>query len=125
MFKKIGIGIAFLGGTAFGLFLRFYRPWHSRWGATNDEVILPMQGDELIEKPTFNITRAITIHARPEEVWPWIVQIGYGRAGFYSYDLLDNLGKPSATALSPNFNISRWVHGFLCRERCPRRRLSV
>ena len=96
MFKKMGIGLAILSGAAFGLFLRFYRPWHSRWGATDEEVKLPMLGDELIEMPAFNVTRAITIQARPEEIWPWIVQIGYCRAGFYSYDLLDNLGKPSA-----------------------------
>ena len=112
MFKKIGMGIAFLGATAFGLFLRFYRPWHSRWGATNDEVMLLMPGDELIEMPTFNVTRAITIQACPEEVWPWIVQIGYGRAGFYSYDLLDNLGKPSANRIIPelqHIEVGTWI----------------
>ncbi|MGZ3615923.1 MAG: hypothetical protein ACXWOL_03420 [Ktedonobacteraceae bacterium] len=112
MFKKLGIGLALLGGTAFGLFLRFYRPWHSRWGATDDEVMHAMPGDELIEKPTFNVTRAITIHARPEEIWPWIVQIGYGRAGFYSYDLLDNLGKPSADHIIPelqHIEIGTWI----------------
>lgn len=112
MIKKIGIGLAILGGIAFGLFLRFYRPWHSRWGATNDEVMLPMPGDDLIEKPTFNVTRAITIHARPEEIWPWIIQIGYGRAGFYSYDLLDNLGKPSADHIIPelqNIEVGSWI----------------
>ncbi len=112
MFKKMGIGLAILGGTAFGLFLRFYRPWHSRWGATDEEVKLPMPGDELIEMPTFNVTRAITIRARPEEIWPWIVQIGYGRAGFYSYDLLDNLGKPSADCIIPelqHIEVGTWI----------------
>ena len=112
MFKKIGVGLALLGGIAFGLFLRFYRPWHSRWGATDDEVTLSMPGDELIEKPTFNVTRAITIGARPEEIWPWIVQIGYGRAGFYSYDLLDNLGKPSADRIIPELQqieVGTWI----------------
>src|SRR5690349_20929798 len=80
------VGIAFVGG-----YLRFYRPWHSRWGATDEEVVAAMPGDERIDRPTFNVTRAMTIHARPQEIWPWIVQIGFGRAGFYSYDLLDNL----------------------------------
>lgn len=111
-FKKMGIGLALLGGTVFGLFLHFYRPWHSRWGATDDEVMLAMPGDELIEKPTFNVTRAITIQARPEEIWPWIVQIGYGRAGFYSYDMLDNLGKPSATSIIPelqHIEVGTWI----------------
>jgi hypothetical protein len=112
MFKKIGLGLAILGGVTLGLFLRFYRPWHSRWGATDEEVALAMPGDELIEQPTFNVTRAITIRARPEEVWPWIVQIGFGRAGFYSYDLLDNLGKPSAGRVIPelqHIEVGTWI----------------
>ncbi len=112
MIKKIGISLAVLGGIAFGSLLRFYRPWHSRWGATDDEVMLPMPGDELIENPTFDVTRAITIRACPEEIWPWIVQIGYGRAGFYSYDLLDNLGKPSADRIIPELQaieVGTWI----------------
>jgi hypothetical protein len=50
-------------------------------------------------------TRALTINAPPEQVWPWIVQIGIGRAGFYSYDWLDNLGRPSANEI-----LSEWQH---------------
>ena len=46
--------------------------------------------------PTFEATRAVTIRGRPEDIWPWIVQIGYKRAGFYSYDRLDHDGIPSA-----------------------------
>ena len=72
-------------------FVRFRR-WHLRWGANDDEVAMALPGDDLVPEPTFAATRAITIDARPDEVWPWIVQIGYGRAGFYSYDALDNLG---------------------------------
>lgn len=51
--------------------------------------------------PSFNATRAVTVHAPPEAIHPWIVQIGMTRAGWYSYDLLDNLGRPSATRLIP------------------------
>jgi hypothetical protein len=112
MFKKIGLGLAILGGVSFGMFFRFYRPWHSRWGATDEEVALAMPGDEFIEQPTFNVTRVITIRAHPEEVWPWIAQIGFGRAGFYSYDLLDNLGKPSADRLIPELQqieVGTWI----------------
>ena len=47
-----------------------------------------MPGDDLVSSPTFCATRAITIHARPEDVWPWLVQMGYNRAGSYSYDLI-------------------------------------
>jgi hypothetical protein len=55
-----------------------------------------MPGDEIVPKASFNETRAITIDAPPDEVWPWIVQIGYRRAGFYTYALLDNAGYESA-----------------------------
>jgi len=71
---------------------RRYRRWHLRWGATDDEVSRAMPGDEVVPDPHFAPTRAITIDAPPEAVWPWLVQLGYGRAGWYSYDLLDNLG---------------------------------
>jgi hypothetical protein len=71
------------------------RPWHMRWGATQTEVGAPMPGDVVVPRAQFNATRAITIGVPPERVWPWIVQLGYGRAGFYTYDLLDNAGVPS------------------------------
>jgi hypothetical protein len=89
-----------------------YRPWHLRWGATDDEVASAMPGDELVGKPSFNATRAITVDAPPEAVWPWIIQIGFGRAGFYSYDLLDNAGRPSAETILSEYQtpkIGDWV----------------
>jgi hypothetical protein len=55
-----------------------------------------MPGDEIVSKASFNGTRAITVDAPPEKVWPWIVQMGYRRAGFYTYALLDNAGYESA-----------------------------
>jgi uncharacterized protein YndB with AHSA1/START domain len=73
-----------------------YRHWHQRWGATDDEVRAVMPGDDIVPKTQFNATRAITIDAPPEMVWPWIVQMGYRRAGFYTYALLDNAGFESA-----------------------------
>jgi hypothetical protein len=73
-----------------------YRRWHLRWGATDEEVRAPMPGDEIVSKASFNATRSITIDAPPDAVWPWIVQMGYRRAGFYTYELLDNAGYPSA-----------------------------
>ncbi len=75
------------------------RPWHMRWGATMDEVRGPMPGDEVVRRAQFNATRAVTIDAPPERVWPWIVQLGYGRAGFYTYDLIDNASQPSAVRI--------------------------
>jgi hypothetical protein len=84
--------IVLMGVGLFGL----YRPWQLRWGSTREEVAGSMPGDEVVPRPAFNATRAVTIYARPEEIWPWIVQIGFGRAGWYSYDFLDNLGHRSA-----------------------------
>ena len=68
------------------------RPGQLRWGATPEELARPLPGDDLVPAPTFCATRAVTITGRPEDIWPWIVQIGYDRAGFYGYDLIENLG---------------------------------
>jgi hypothetical protein len=60
-----------------------------------------MLGDDIVENPTFNATRAITIHASPQAVWPWLLQIGTTRAGFYSYDWIDNAGVHSSDQVVP------------------------
>ena len=77
-------------------YLALIRPWQLRWGATDAEIKRAMLGDDIIRKPSFNATRAVTIHASAKNIYPWIVQMGVTRAGWYSYDLLDNLGRPSA-----------------------------
>ncbi len=86
-----------------GLFHFVYRPWQRNWGSTDEEVARRMPGDEIISAPGFVATRAVTIRGRPEEIWPWIVQLGYRRAGFYSYDRLDNEGLPSAERILPEY----------------------
>ena len=71
-----------------------------------------MAGDELCPRPQLNATRAVTIAAGPEDIWPWLVQWGWNRAGFYSYDLLDNLGRRSAWQILPQFQhlaVGDWV----------------
>jgi hypothetical protein len=88
-------------GIGLGVYLRVIRPWQLRWGATDDEVRRPMPGDAIVTRPSFNATRAVTVQAPPALIWPWIVQIGFGRAGWYSYDLVDNLGRPSVTRIIP------------------------
>ena len=88
------------------------RSWHLRWGATSGEVRASMPGDDLVPRSSFTATRAITIEAPPHAVWPWIVQLGFGRAGFYSYDLFDNAARPSADHILPEFQHPRvgdWV----------------
>ena len=62
-----------------------------RWGATVEEVSRPLPGDELVPDPLYTTTHAITVRASAEAVWPWLVQIGQNRGGFYTYDALENL----------------------------------
>lgn len=67
------------------------RPWYAHWGATKEEQRRTLPGDTIVTKPILETTRAITIHALPDAVWPWLVQLGQGRAGLYSYQKLENL----------------------------------
>jgi hypothetical protein len=67
------------------------RKRYNSWGAHPDEVAAPLPGDDLVPVPRLGYTRAITIEAPPGDVWQWLVQIGQGRGGFYSYDGLENL----------------------------------
>jgi len=85
---------------------------HLRWGSTDREVSAAMPGDERQPDARFRATRAISIEAPPEAVWPWLVQVGCGRAGWYSNDLLDNLGRPSATTILgelQHLEVDDWV----------------
>jgi hypothetical protein len=65
------------------------RPWMYTWGATESEVGAVLPGDELVSPDTPRTTRAVTIDAPIDAVWPWLAQIGEDRAGFYSYDWLE------------------------------------
>jgi hypothetical protein len=85
--KRFRVGFLLLsGGAAYALFLRKRL---LQWGATSEEARRILPGDNLVGDPNYQSTRAITIEAAPNEVWPWIVQIGYQRGGFYSYDWLE------------------------------------
>jgi hypothetical protein len=97
-FSIVAITIA-----ALVLYFLWIRPWQLRWGATDAEVGQTMPGDDIVQSPHFKATRAVTIQASPAEVWPWIVQIGSARAGWYSLDRLDNGGKPSSREILPEF----------------------
>jgi hypothetical protein len=72
----------------------------SRWGATAEELVTPMPGDELVIDPKTRTMHAITIGAPPQDVWPWLVQMGYHRAGWYTYPWVDrylwHIENPSA-----------------------------
>ena len=64
------------------------RPYQLTLGATPAEIERAMPGDELDPAPHFLVTRAITIQGTLEEIWPWLIQMSYNRAGFYGYDIL-------------------------------------
>lgn len=96
----VPIAIGFL--IAYVLLLR---PWHHRWGATDAEVQAVLPGDRLIAA-TSQITHGITVNTAPEKVWPWLMQIGQDRSGFYSYTPLENLfgcEMPKVEALKPEW----------------------
>jgi hypothetical protein len=83
------------------------RRWMSRWGTTPSDLARVMAGDALLVNPTYSGTMAVIVNAPPEDIWPWLLQIGYQRGGLYSYDWLDRLfgylDRPSATRILPEF----------------------
>jgi hypothetical protein len=82
------------------LYALWVRPRLLTWGATHDEVSGTYPGDELLPDPAHSSTMATTLPAPPERVWPWLVQMGYDRAGWYSWDKLDS--PDSGTAQAPH-----------------------
>jgi hypothetical protein len=82
-FKSIGV-LAGLGILALVVLFALL-PWMDRWGASDAEVSASLTGDELVASPRISYTRAVSIHAAPEEIYPWIVQLGAERGGMYSY----------------------------------------
>jgi hypothetical protein len=83
-------GLAAIGGAA-AAYILLARPRQLRWGATGQESVEPLPGDDLIVNADLTATRAITVRASADQVWPWVAQLGQGRGGFYSYDFLENL----------------------------------
>jgi hypothetical protein len=67
------------------------RSWYNHWGVSGEEARRSLPGDELVPSPQMGYTRSVVIHAPAERVWQWLVQIGQGRGGMYSYDGLENL----------------------------------
>ena len=85
------------------------RRWMNQWGATPSDVARVMAGDSLLPEWTYSGTTAVIVNARPEHIWPWLVQMGFRRGGLYSYDWLDRLvgylDRPSATRILPEFQV--------------------
>jgi hypothetical protein len=85
-----GIGGAGLMGIHI-LLLPFLRSYRIRWGTTEEEANANLPGDELVRNPKLRMTWGITINAPIEDVWPWVIQMGQGRGGFYTYQFLENI----------------------------------
>jgi hypothetical protein len=85
---------------------RRWRPWCLGWGATEDEVARALPGDELLADPDIVSTRAVGVDAPPGSIWPWLVQMGPGRGGAYTYDWIENLfglGMHSTRRILPQY----------------------
>lgn len=87
------------------------RPRQLHWGATAAEQRMVLPEDDIVADPAFDATRAITIAAPPDRIWPWLAQMGYRRAGFYGYDPIENPGSGrglrSAATILPEFQHPR------------------
>ena len=97
-----------VGAAGLGAYVLFFRPWQRRWGATDEELNSSLPGDELVPDADVVETRVITINATPTAIWPWLVQIGQGRAGYYSYEQLENMAglkMKNAEGINPD-----WQH---------------
>ena len=104
-------GMAAVGGLALAAALEvvtypLWRPWCLTWGATGGEAALVLPGDELLAEPDLITTRAVAVDAPPSAIWPWLVQMGPGRGGAYTYDWIENLfglGMHSADEVLPQY----------------------
>jgi hypothetical protein len=99
-------GVAFAAAAAVVAYPLLWRKPCLTWGATADEVSGQMPGDDLMPSPDLISTRAITVEAPPSAIWPWLVQMGSGRGGAYTYDWIENLfglGMHSADEILPQF----------------------
>ena len=81
LLNKYAFGLAAAGTGALAAYAFAVRPWHLRWGATDEEISEALPGDEVKPDAKINVTHAITINAPASEVWKWLVQIGQGRDG--------------------------------------------
>jgi hypothetical protein len=89
MLRSIAGLIAGVAVSAVAGYQLAYKPWRRQWEAGRDETARTLPGDELIPDADFTQTMAVTIDAPPSAVWPWLLQMGYGRGGWYSYDAID------------------------------------
>ena len=108
MAKNIMRKVTMIGAAGLGAYVLFFRPWQRSWGASDEEMYCTLPGDELVHHADVVETRVVTIKATPAAIWAWLVQIGQGRAGYYSYERLENLAglkMKNAEGINPD-----WQH---------------
>jgi len=101
--RGLALTASFAGLVAVFFFVA--RPWYLQWGATDEEARAALPGDEIVPDAASQETRAITIRAPVDRVWPWVAQVGQDRGGFYSFDMLENLigcEMPTTDVLRPD-----------------------
>jgi hypothetical protein len=99
------VGIAGLAAAAYAFVVR---PWMLRWGSCDEERARPLPGDDIAPEAGYVTTRALTIEAPPTAIWPWLIQMGQDRAGFYTHNWVERLlrsGIPDTSVLRPE-----WQH---------------
>jgi proline iminopeptidase len=97
--RRIALGAAVGAAGLLVVYLKLVRPQTMRWGATKRRSPDPCPATASSPGPGSAPPGAITIRARPEQIWPWLLQIGSGRAGWYAFDRIDNAGVPSTPAV--------------------------
>lgn len=107
--RRLFLFLATLFAAAAALFTFVVRPRYHRWGLQQGDLERPLPGDELVPKANYRADLAMTVDAKPADIWPWLAQLGRGRGGLYSYDWLDRLfgvlDAPSSDAILPE-----WQH---------------
>ena len=98
--RRVLLSFIGLAAAGFAGYRYVVEPWWRSWGVDPSESDRPLPGDELVPAPTEIETRGITIAAPPSRVWPWLVQMGFGRAGWYSYDRMDMAGRSADRIVS-------------------------
>lgn len=123
-----GVGVAtYFAGLALG-YQVLLRKKCLTWGASADEAARTMPGDELLGRPDIVTTRAIEIDAEPARIWPWLVQMGPGRGGAYTYDWVENLlglDMHSADEILPQFQDLREGDVLALGEQGPKMRAAI
>jgi hypothetical protein len=105
---RSGRALVGVGSLATALYAFVFRPWMLKWGATVEEQTRPLPGDDIEPDAEYVTTRATTIQAPAASVWPWLIQMGQDRAGFYTHNWVERMlrsGIPDTAEIRPE-----WQH---------------